>query len=420
MRRLLIGLFVAALLTAIAVEVAPASPGKAVAAKKKKKCGKKKKKRAAASKKGKCKKAPSAPTTPPTTPASPGGGGGPVSPPPPADADADGVPDSTDNCVSVANVDQADADGDQKGDVCDACPADANPGDQGCPATIYDVTQGTVPNGTSVRIANALVMAVQPDGDAIWVQYRFTDPEFNGSLTLSFDGLEVDLTGVSTAPEVGQRVTIDGIVGTQLLNATALTVTGDIDETPDVVPVPPLFFNDGTNDGRLNGELVNVSDGVLSAHSGDDWAVSNRNDFTVAHRIIGTLPDCPEGSRLTLLQGIADIIGGELVLLPRTSDDIECAPGLTGLTANPSVCIGVTGAAGTVTLTAPAQGNTEVTLVSSDPSALTVPGSVTVPDAQSSASFPITGVAESLDVTITAILGDSSKTAHTSVTADAC
>jgi Thrombospondin type 3 repeat len=299
MRRLLIGLFVAVLLTAIAVEVAPASPGNAVAAKKKKKCGKKKK-RAASSKKGKCKKAP---PVGPTTPTSPGGGGGPVSPPPPADADGDGVPDSTDNCVSVANPDQADADADQKGDACDACPLTSNPGAEGCPATIYDVAQGTVPNGSNLRVSNALVTAVQPDGKAIWVQYKFSDPEFDGSLMFFFDGLEVDLTGVSPAPAVGQRVTIEGIMGTQLLTATALTVTSATTETEDVIPVPPLFFNDGVNDTRLNGELVNVSGAVLSAHNGDDWAISDRNDFTVAHRIIGTLPDCPDGSRLHLPPG---------------------------------------------------------------------------------------------------------------------
>jgi uncharacterized protein (TIGR03382 family) len=38
---------------------------------------------------------------------------------PPADADKDGVPDSTDNCKTVANANQADADKDGKGDACD-------------------------------------------------------------------------------------------------------------------------------------------------------------------------------------------------------------------------------------------------------------------------------------------------------------
>jgi len=42
-------------------------------------------------------------------------------PPMLVDADGDGVADADDNCVSVANADQADADGDGVGDVCDNC-----------------------------------------------------------------------------------------------------------------------------------------------------------------------------------------------------------------------------------------------------------------------------------------------------------
>jgi hypothetical protein len=51
------------------------------------------------------------------------------------DADSDGVPDATDNCISTPNADQVDADGDGVGDVCDGCPTDAAktaPGTCGC------------------------------------------------------------------------------------------------------------------------------------------------------------------------------------------------------------------------------------------------------------------------------------------------
>jgi hypothetical protein len=43
------------------------------------------------------------------------------------DQDADGVPDSLDNCPTVANEDQADADGDGVGDICDNCVNVSNP-----------------------------------------------------------------------------------------------------------------------------------------------------------------------------------------------------------------------------------------------------------------------------------------------------
>jgi hypothetical protein len=47
-----------------------------------------------------------------------------------ADQDADHVYDSCDNCVSVANNDQADPDGDLIGSACDNCPGVANPGQE--------------------------------------------------------------------------------------------------------------------------------------------------------------------------------------------------------------------------------------------------------------------------------------------------
>ncbi len=55
-----------------------------------------------------------------SAPPPPGSGGG------SNDADGDGVPDSSDNCVNVANANQANNDGDALGDVCD--PDDDNDG----------------------------------------------------------------------------------------------------------------------------------------------------------------------------------------------------------------------------------------------------------------------------------------------------
>lgn len=45
----------------------------------------------------------------------------------PGDIDADGVPNSSDNCPTMANPDQADADRDGIGDLCDTTPVDAIP-----------------------------------------------------------------------------------------------------------------------------------------------------------------------------------------------------------------------------------------------------------------------------------------------------
>jgi len=54
------------------------------------------------------------------------GGSTPPPPPPVVDTDGDGVPDTSDNCPTVANANQTDADGDGVGDVCDNCPNVSN------------------------------------------------------------------------------------------------------------------------------------------------------------------------------------------------------------------------------------------------------------------------------------------------------
>jgi hypothetical protein len=62
---------------------------------------------------------PLSPVVPTPTPA-------PQSAPPP-DTDRDGIIDTLDNCIHVANPDQADKDSDGVGDACDNCPNDFNP-----------------------------------------------------------------------------------------------------------------------------------------------------------------------------------------------------------------------------------------------------------------------------------------------------
>jgi hypothetical protein len=51
----------------------------------------------------------------------------------PNDFDADGVLNETDNCVFIPNPAQTDTDSDLKGDACDDCPNDPNPGNDPCP-----------------------------------------------------------------------------------------------------------------------------------------------------------------------------------------------------------------------------------------------------------------------------------------------
>ena len=69
-----------------------------------------------------------------------------------------------------------------------------------------------------------------------------------------------------------------------------------------------------------------------------------------------------------------------------------------------------------VSLDVPAPSDTVVSLVSSDPSALSVPDGATVPSGSSSAFFSVNALAASTSVTVTASLGSSEATASASVT----
>ncbi|MBC3640800.1 hypothetical protein H8J56_26970, partial [Klebsiella sp. Kps] len=54
---------------------------------------------------------------------------------------------------------QIDTDSDGKGDACDACPEEFNPGAASCTVSIYQVKNGTIPFGTVVTLKGLVVTA---------------------------------------------------------------------------------------------------------------------------------------------------------------------------------------------------------------------------------------------------------------------
>ena len=87
------------------------------------------------------------------------------------DTDGDGRPDSSDNCPTVPNANQANADGDSLGDACDNCPTVANSdqlntdGDAQGNACDADDDNDTIPDASDNCPLNANANQLNTDGD---------------------------------------------------------------------------------------------------------------------------------------------------------------------------------------------------------------------------------------------------------------
>jgi hypothetical protein len=239
----------------------------------------------------------------------------------PPDGDGDGILNVNDNCPTVANADQKDTDMDGIGDACDACPNDADP-DGYCPSTIYKVSKGEVPAGSKVALSNALVSAA--GGGAAWVMVNPGDPGEEGP---DYSGLELDLSHVSAAPEVGVRILVKGTVrsgsGNDLeAESVEVTSTGP---TPTPVSVTAEEFANSANAARFNGLLVTISTTLkLSTNNTTTWSMtgSPSGSLTIGNRIIGTLPSFPNETFFSPTIGIADTLDSGY-LLPRSAPDLH-------------------------------------------------------------------------------------------------
>ena len=176
----------------------------------------------------------------------------------PNDRDSDGVPNGMDNCPNIPNMDQANMDGDDKGDLCDPCPDRENNGTAGCPSTVYEVNGGTLMEGTRVVITDMIVTGAGEDG--FYAQLDEMSADFNG---LDFSGIYVYAPGAMTQPMRGDRVTVDGGIGSfqggiQIVDP-AVTVDGG-----GMSPMPTMVAQDdlvrmGSKGEAYEGLLVQIS-----------------------------------------------------------------------------------------------------------------------------------------------------------------
>jgi cytosine/adenosine deaminase-related metal-dependent hydrolase len=245
------------------------------------------------------------------------------------DRDLDGVVDLDDNCPNADNANQLDTDGDYIGDACDACP-NFQSFDGACPASVYDIKDGTVALGTDVILQDMQVTAVNEDG--AYLQRVPGQTAFAGE---DYSGIYVYMPGVEPKPGIGDRVDIGGSVDEffsqiQLNGVTFLTVnsTGNDDPTP-VSVLPAEVATGGTRAEQLEGVFVQLTDAEVTAvdlaPGPGDSAPTNEFEVGGSLRVNDEFylvqPAPAVGETFAVLQGVLRFGNGDHKLEPRSAFD---------------------------------------------------------------------------------------------------
>jgi cytosine/adenosine deaminase-related metal-dependent hydrolase len=339
--------------------------------------------------------------------------------PDPDDVDGDGVPNDVDVCPYVSDPGQADADQDGKGDACDACPT-ANPGQLACPASVYEVKNGTYPAGSRVSLASALVTGAAPGG--FFVQVHEADAGYQGR---DFSGVWVSAL-TTVAP--GDRVRIEAGQVTVFYGQTQL-----VPETPPVVlssghalpvpePVAPADVATGAaRAAALEGVLVRVQGvsvvDVAPPLGPGDTAPSNEFVVTAGLRVDDLLwlatPFPSVGQGYASITGVLAHVHGDSTLEPRSAGDLVATLGIAAFGPPGFLREGAANAPTIpapldVTLTAPAPADTFVQIVTTSTAVSVRGGGVTVAAGQTTAHVLLDGLARDPVAMLTASLGATS------------
>lgn len=342
----------------------------------------------------------------------------------PNDRDEDGVVNGADNCPDTANTSQQDTDADGKGDACDLCPAAANPGSASCPASIYQVKNGSAPVGSAVRISNALVTGRATNG--FFVQVKAGDTGYAGA---DFSGLFVFTAnaGFLALATPGSRVDVDGQVTNfigqvQLSQVTSVVVSSATSEQPPA-PIAVTAAEVTTGGGRapgLESVLVTISNAdvtALNAAAGEFTITDPSAAIIVDDLLFAPSPPPTIGVHYSSVTGIVTLRSSAMRLEPRAASDL--AVGSNGVASlAPALSFVNVGAMSTptgptpltVTLSQAATSDTFVS-ISGGSSVSVTGGGTTVLAGQTTGLVLVSGLTQGTQ-TLTATLGSTMATAQ--------
>ena len=246
----------------------------------------------------------------------------------PGDIDGDGADTESDNCPWLANEDQADMDEDGKGDGCDPCPEEYNPGDLGCTYSLSDIRDPSSAlhpgEGADVRVAGMIVTGVR-DGSGFYIQ----DPE-----ATSYGGIYVYDAGdfSSGAVAIGDEVTVSGVYseyyGLSQIGDPEVTVT-DTGRTiePIVIASTCDIGTGGVLAEPLEGMVVTVNDVTVTDSNPDAPADYGELELDECLRVDDQLsevlvPQPPEGTTYSALSGVLTYTYSHAKIVPRGSEDV--------------------------------------------------------------------------------------------------
>jgi hypothetical protein len=232
----------------------------------------------------------------------------------------------------------------------------------------------------------------------------------------------------------GMRVSIDGTV-TLFNGQLELDQVGTVIPTTMVAELAPQPIDvtyaevktGGTRAAQLESVLVSLGASSITAVDTmfGEYTLTSGSDTLIVDDFLYVTPGAAVGGNVTTIRGILALRQMASKLEPR--DAVDVGGGTPTLAAfGPALSYVRQGSVGvntfpagselTVTLSAPAQGNTDVTITSNSAAITIAGGKVTIPNGMTTAMVVLTGVTQNADVTLTAQLGAGTPlTAHVRV-----